>query len=220
MLQAREPAFRPGCYPTLLVILTALFAVAGPGFAPRALAQDEWRDIPTYESDLTLPVLTDLKVVSTSYRNRSNRARENFHLIESDGMWGFFLTSVVIHGFYREGSISWFRKEGRFSEELTDWLKLKPGSLADLKPIEHRSARSSGFTARARNEDSEDCLVAGGAYRFRGASGGDNDRGQFDTIVVGMLCGASAKLQDLEIYMTEVDKVRDRDSFRAALDRR
>lgn len=219
MLQARGSIFRPGCYSTLLAILVALFTVAGSGLALRALAS-EWRDIPTYKSDLTLPALTDLKVVSTGYRNTDNQVRENLHVIESDDMWGFFLTSVVIDGFYREGSISWFRKEGRFSEELTDWLKLKPGSLADLKPIEHRNARSAGFTGRARNSDSEDCLVAGGAYRFRGASRSDNDRGQFDTIVVGMLCGASAKQQDLVVYMTEVDKVRDRDSFRAALDRR
>lgn len=59
--------------------------------------------------------------------------------------------------------------------------------------------------------------MALGSYRLGNKTIYDNDRGQFDTVVFARLCGSGAEKAQLEEIMSQIDLVKDRAAFKAAI---
>ena len=182
------------------------------------MALSEWKTIDASEMDLNLPLLIKQKVTRVEYQLRDNAVYH--YRLQLEGGKGFVFTQYYWEAWYGDQSEKVLADRETFEKKVAGVLKGDLASIAEIRKIERKGGkRTVGFAAVAdvKNPTKGKCFYSDAGYRVKAGTPYDNDFGNIDAVVEIVYCDPSVTIDDFSLALTDIEEVKDRAAYKAAL---
>lgn len=183
----------------------------------RGVQVSEWKTIDVSEVDLNLPLLLAQKVTKVEYQLRDNKLYH--HRLHLDGDKGMVFTQYIWDAWYDDAAEKSLDDIEVFKKKLSSIHSGAVAGTSDIRKIERKGKRTVGFAAVSdvRDPAKGKCFLSHAGYRVKSKTIYDNDWGNIDAIVVIQYCDPAVTIADFSRALENIDRVKDRAVFAAAL---
>lgn len=183
----------------------------------RGMEVSTWKAIDVSKVDLDLPVLLSQKVTKAEYQERDNAVHHN--RLQLDGGKGVVFTQYFWDAWYDDRSEQSQGDIEAFKKMVSKMFKENLVSVGEIRAVKRHGVKALGFETIVdiKNPKKRKCFFSDVGYRLKPATVYSNDRGNIDSIIQILYCDPNVTMGGFSRAVENVDVVKDRAAFAAAL---